>query len=894
VAVVLVLAALAVRLYRIDAQGLWADEGGTAGYASLPLGELVATIAAHDPHPPLYYALLALWLPLAGPSDFAIRLPSALFVTLAVAALYRLGRRIGGPAAATAAALFAAFNPLLVWHGQEARMYALLVLGATVSALLFHRARQRGSWRAWLALAGALAATLYVHYFAAFLAGLHAVLAERAVRWRPDRWRALAAFALAAAAFVPWLRATDTLGYQGWMEPVDLATAARRAAWGLAVGTSIYPERGWLLAAPTLAAGALGALRLLWRRPRADFLLVLGWVVAPVAAAYGFGAATGRPSFHERYVIASAPGLMLLAGLGVAAAATPLGRLWRDLRLARAGGPSVRPGVAAAGAGGLLLAGALTVGVLGADARSLAWHFADPHFAKEDVRGAAAFVEARASVADGLVASPARAFLYDRYGHVPLGRLVSDVAPHEIEATLARFVAGRPRLWYLPADAEVDRVAEAWLDARAYRLDSRWFGLAPLKVWVFAPDPPGGGVSAELSRGGAPALRVEGVRFAAEGAPDGHVVRVVGLWTRLADVPALKASLRLVDARERVVAQRDFRLGGELTPPSSWPAGEPRAQRFALGVPPDVPGGRYGLRLVVYDGEALSVSGQPEWRLGEIDLAAVANGRAEQVEPAAADGRPVGRHLRLLGYDLPDTAVPAGGSARVVLHWQAVGPEAWRELPSTRLWADGAELDSGPEAATLEGAAPAPGGLLRDVREVRLRRGFAVGTHVVSLRDASGQGISLGRVRVDPAAGRAEGAPSFAADASFGAAKLVGFDARGDARPSGRLEIGLHFAPDRAFAADLKVFVHLVDAAGKIVAQHDGPPCGGSCPTSAWSGGERIVDQHPIELPATLPSGRYAVVVGLYDGRTGQRVARSDGAADQPDLAVLGDVTIAA
>jgi mannosyltransferase len=502
VALLLVLAALVVRLHRIDAQGLWADEGGTAGYASLRLDELVATIAAHDPHPPLYYILLALWLPLAGPSDFAIRLPSALFVTLAVAALYRLGRRIGGRGAATVAALFTAFNPLLVWYGQEARMYALLVLGATASTLLLHRARQSGSWRAWLGLAAALAATLHVHYFAAFLAGLHAALVERAVRWRPDRWRALAAFALVAAAFAPWVLTTDTLGYQGWMEPVDLATAARRAAWGLAVGTSIYPEHGWLLAAPTLAAGALGALSLLLRRPRADFLLVVGWVVAPVAAAYGFGAVTGRPSFHVRYVIASAPGLMLLAGLGVAAAAAPLAGLRRDLRLARAGGPTLRPVVAVAGVSGLLLASALTVGVLAADARSLVWHFADPHFGKEDVRGAAAFVDARAGISDGLVASPARAYLYNRYGKAPLGRLVSDVAPHEIEAALAGFVAGRPRLWYLPADAEVDRVAEAWLDGRAFRLYSRWFGLAPLKAWVFAPDPPGPGASAERGRAG--------------------------------------------------------------------------------------------------------------------------------------------------------------------------------------------------------------------------------------------------------------------------------------------------------------------------------------------------------------------------------------------------------
>src|SRR5262249_47188302 len=123
------LVALALRLHDLDAQGLWSDEGGSVRYASLPIAQLIATISAEDPHPPLYYLLLALWMPVAGVSDFAVRLPSALFGTLTVAPVYALGRRVGGRAAATIAALFAALNPLLVWYGQEARMYAPLAFG---------------------------------------------------------------------------------------------------------------------------------------------------------------------------------------------------------------------------------------------------------------------------------------------------------------------------------------------------------------------------------------------------------------------------------------------------------------------------------------------------------------------------------------------------------------------------------------------------------------------------------------------------------------------------------------------------------------------------------------------------------------------------------------------
>ena len=72
---------------------------------------------------------------------------------------------------------------------------------------------------------------------------------------------------------------------------------------------------------------------------------------------------------------------------------------------------------------------------------------------------------------------------------------------------------------------------------------------------------------------------------------------------------------------------------------------------------------------------------------------------------------------------------------------------------------------------------------------------------------------------------------------------------------------------------DYTVFVHLLDEAGRLVGQDDRPPAGGRYPTSIWDGGERIVDEHPL----TAPSGRYRVLVGMYDPATGQRLRRIDG-----------------
>ncbi len=54
---------------------------------------------------------------------------------------------------------------------------------------------------------------------------------------------------------------------------------------------------------------------------------------------------------------------------------------------------------------------------------------------------------------------------------------------------------------------------------------------------------------------------------------------------------------------------------------------------------------------------------------------------------------------------------------------------------------------------------------------------------------------------------------------------------------------------------------------GRVIAQTDGPPLGGSWPTSRWQPGELVLDELALELPA-YGSGPAAVRVGWYDWRT--------------------------
>jgi len=62
-----------------------------------------------------------------------------------------------------------------------------------------------------------------------------------------------------------------------------------------------------------------------------------------------------------------------------------------------------------------------------------------------------------------------------------------------------------------------------------------------------------------------------------------------------------------------------------------------------------------------------------------------------------------------------------------------------------------------------------------------------------------------------------------------------------------------------------KVFLHLVDENGNLVAQRDSEPGGNLKPTTIWPPGETISDNHGLLLPADLPPGDYTLLLGLYD-----------------------------
>ena len=103
--------------------------------------------------------------------------------------------------------------------------------------------------------------------------------------------------------------------------------------------------------------------------------------------------------------------------------------------------------------------------------------------------------------------------------------------------------------------------------------------------------------------------------------------------------------------------------------------------------------------------------------------------------------------------------------------------------------------------------------------------------------------------------------------------------------PGGVFAVELRWEAVEPVSTDYKVFVHLTDESGALLAQHDGVPGSGSRPTTTWEPGQAVFDRHGAFLPAQVP-GRIRVWVGLYDPATGERLPLPDG-SDRLELTTL-------
>jgi hypothetical protein len=86
------------------------------------------------------------------------------------------------------------------------------------------------------------------------------------------------------------------------------------------------------------------------------------------------------------------------------------------------------------------------------------------------------------------------------------------------------------------------------------------------------------------------------------------------------------------------------------------------------------------------------------------------------------------------------------------------------------------------------------------------------------------------------------------------------------------LTVTLYWRADEAPQGDYVAFVHLLDDAGQLLAQHDSLPRYGRYPTLAWHPGDIIPDEHTLEVPELSVEQRVHLVAGMYHPDTMERL----------------------
>jgi mannosyltransferase len=307
-----------LRLHNLGAESLWLDEASSWTQSKDGFAELISR-TAEDNYPPLHNIFLFLSINLLGDSEWALRLPSAIFGAANIIAIYWLGVMTGGRVAGLLAAIFLALSVFHIWFSQEARTYALLALAATMfAAACFHFAQSPSVRRSiWVTLAGL--ALVYSHPFGTLywlaigLAMSVTALCRRETSRRTvEIW--LASNVVIAVGFAPWawllLQRATILATNGFWIPYPTPLFVLRQLGALVSGR---------LLGVVLIAGI--ALALFWERgarlarqpgPLSVFLI---WALLPIFVAITWSVFF-TPVFKSRYVIGSLPAFIVAAAYG--------------------------------------------------------------------------------------------------------------------------------------------------------------------------------------------------------------------------------------------------------------------------------------------------------------------------------------------------------------------------------------------------------------------------------------------------------------------------------------------------------------------------------------------------------------------------------------------------
>ena len=343
-------------------------------------------------------------------------------------------------------------------------------------------------------------------------------------------------------------------------------------------------------------------------------------------------------------------------------------------------------------------------------------------------------------------------------------------------------------------------------------------------------------------------------------------------------------SWRLIDGTGHAVSQSDQLSRYGTGNAAAWVPNEIVEDQFDLPLAPALAPSRYQIQ-VAYGGDYVTV--------GAVDLL---HSTLPALAPSAiahlTDAQ-VGKQIRLVGYDAPQVAA-AGARLPLTLYWRAAGNVGNDYTVFAQLLDLNKAVAARPQHDTIPGGGLSPtflwlpGELVADRHDFDLPRDLQPGLYrlIAGMYEYPG----LSRLPVVTAAGRepddvvllgeikvamnAQNArPAHTVTSSLGPAiQLNGYDLQVESR---QVMLKLYWQARAKIGVDYKVFIHIVNSQGQIVAQADALPDQGRYPTRIWNAGEQVLDPYQISTSA-LPAGHYRIFVGMYSPESGERLPAVD------------------
>ncbi|MBC7871069.1 MAG: hypothetical protein H7Y09_09550, partial [Chitinophagaceae bacterium] len=113
---------------------------------------------------------------------------------------------------------------------------------------------------------------------------------------------------------------------------------------------------------------------------------------------------------------------------------------------------------------------------------------------------------------------------------------------------------------------------------------------------------------------------------------------------------------------------------------------------------------------------------------------------------------------------------------------------------------------------------------------------------------------------------------------------LVGVSTETTFSPNEPPQITLIWQADATTKIAYTVFVQLITEDGRLLAQSDSQPLGGTRPTTGWVADEYLTDPHTLTWNVTDYTGKATLIAGFYDAANNfQRIPTADG-TDHADL----------